>query len=286
MHHHAILVALLPLPLLALGTASVTRAQVRPVVNERVAALIEPMGIEHMVGIGARESWGDGRDMLFGHSYAEVGLVNHTSPIYSMTGGYFEVSPIAFMIVRAHMLEVEVWPIGLDGAGYFPSDNGARPSLEGATAGATSGGLSASLSVVLQGAVDIGDVRAILWNETSAEYYRLGEAPYHYSARHAFVLAQDDVILGNWAMALAELHLSTNVALRLGAYDDVRAVPRSGALNHQIGGVAMLEIERPVPEIADVTILARVGGYLERDGAAAGDVTALLAVMARYELMP
>lgn len=262
---------------------SLAEAQPRPVVNQRVVGLLNPMGVEHAVGVGLRAPIGDPAELLFSGAHVELGAVNYTSPIYTRTGGYLELSPIAPLVLRVEAAQATVWPIGLDGAGYFPSRDGQRPSLEGAR-GEAATGWDARASAVLQMAFPLGPLRLVLWNESAVELVQLGDAPYHFSARHDAVLARRDFVVSDWGMAMLEIPIG-GWALRLGVYDEVRAVPRSGWLANQLGGIAMLSADRVVPEIGSVAAFVRAGAYTHHQRRA-GDPALLLGVMVRYELTP
>jgi len=267
---------------LLLSSPSPAAAQSRVVAQQRLVGVVEPMGAEHMAAVAVRADLGDPSEPLFTGAHAEAGVVNHTSPIYTMTGGYLQVSPIALLQLRAQLTSVNVWPIGTDGAGYYPSQDGALPDLS-AAAGGDASGFSFLVSGVLQGAVPIGDARLVLWSELSWEHLRLGDAPHHFSARHDTVLARQDDVIGDWSMLMLELPIARGVVLRFGAYDNVRHVPRSGWLSNQLGAVVMLSADDPIPEVGHVLPFVRVGAYTNHPRRA-GDPTALFGVMVRYEL--
>lgn len=275
------------LPCLALALSvlpSIGQAQARPVIQQRVVGLLNPMGVEHSVGVAARARLGDPDELLFTGAHAEAGFVNYTSPIYTMNAGYLEVSPLAILMLRAEIAQTHVWPIGLGGAGYYGASQDRMPALD-PEAGREASGWNVRLSAVLQAAFDVGPLRLVLWNEASAEHVRLGEARFHYSARHDAVLARDDWVLGDWGMAMLEVPLGDGLVARLGLYDEVRAVPRSGWLSNQAGLVAMLAAERPVPEVGWVLPFLRAGIYTHHERRA-GEPTLLAGVMVRYEIMP
>ncbi len=269
--------------LLVLALPSPAAAQARPVLHQRAVAQLGPMGLEHALALGVRADLGDPDELLFTGAHAEAGAVNYTSPIYSTTGGYLEVSPLAFLVLRATLAATAVWAIGQPGAGYYGAQSPSLPPLDG-DAGGAAHGWTAALSTILQGAIPLGPLRAILWDELQLEHVRLGEAPYHYSARHDAVLARDDDVIGNWAMALLEIPLgSPDLALRLGAYHDLRHLPRAGATFQQLGGVAMLAATRPDPAVGEVLAFARAGAWIEHERRA-GDFALLAGVLVRYEL--
>ncbi len=266
---------------LAVLSAAPAQAQPRLVLHERLVGVVNPMGGEHMLAAGARLELGDGSDLLTQGTYAEIAAVNYLSPIYSMSGGYVEVSPLAFLVLRAQLTSVDVWSIGMPGAGYYGSDNGAVPSLA-PDAGGEAHGFSALGAATLQMAFPIDDARLILWDELSVEHLGLGDAPYHFSARHDAVLARHDQIFGSHAMALLEIPLPDRWSLRLGAYDELRVIPRSGWLSNQVGGMVMLAGDRPLDVIGSITPFVRVGAYTHHERRA-GEVAVLLGAMIRWE---
>ena len=160
-------------------------AQPRVVAHQRAVGVINPMGVEHMVAPAVRTSLHDGDDLLLRDTYAEVGAASYTSPIYQMSGGYLEISPVAFLVLRAQLTQMQVWPIGMPGAGYYGTDNDALPPLDGER-GASASGFDAVVSALLQGAYGVGAFRAILWNELSFEHLICGHGrPLRGGAREA-----------------------------------------------------------------------------------------------------
>lgn len=260
--------------------------RVRAVVNERLVAVVNPMGAEHAIGVGLRAPLGDPDELLFRGAHAEAGVVNYTSPVYSTTAAYLQVSPLAFLVLRAEIAGLEMWSIGLDGAGYFPVTSDRRPlasaDLQG-DRGAHASGWGLTLSTILQGAVPIGPLRLIVWNQLGAEHVRLGEAPYYYHPRYDAVLAQQDWVITNWAMVLLEADLGAGARLRFGGYDELRDVPRSGAFANQAGLVAALAIERADPAVPELMPIVRLGIHTHRR-AGAGELTLLVGLLARYDL--
>ena len=258
----------------------------RAVVNERLVVVVNPMGAEHGIGVGLRAPLGNPDELLFQGAHAEAGVVNYTSPVYSATGAYFQVSPFAFLVLRAEIAGLEMWPIGLDGAGYFPVANDLPPLRSDALQserGARAGGWSLTLSAILQGAVPIGPLRLIVWNQLGAEHVRLGDAAYYYHPRYDAVLAQQDWVITNWAMVLLEAELGAGTHLRFGAYDELRDVPRSGSFANQAGLVAALAIEGADPAVPELMPIVRLGIHTHRRSGP-GELTLLVGLLARYEL--
>ncbi len=257
--------------LLLLSSASASSAaaqapEVRGVLHERLVLLLNPMGAEHQLRAGLRGRLGDPDELLFSGAHAEAGAVGYVSPVYAIHGGYLQVSPLAFLVLRAEMTGTAMWPIGMDGAGYYPVDvydgDVSAEQLPG-HAGETAGGWNLTVAATLQGLVPLGPARLLIWNETQLGHVTLGDAPYFYSLKHDLILAGRDWVLENDALLLAELALSADVGFRFGAYDSLRFVPASGYLGHQVGPVLMLTFERPSEEVTRVEIFVRGGWYTD-----------------------
>lgn len=259
--------------------------ELRPVLTQRVVGLVEPMGAEHAIQLGARAPVGDPRELLFADTHVELGVSSYTTPIDSMNGAYLQVSPLAFLVLRAELLGVTVWPLGIDGAGYYgvSGDLGELGPLPAGDARHASGWVGLA-SAVLQLAFPIGPLRVIVWNQLGVEHVRVGDADYQLSARHDAVLARGEWIVDEDAMVLLEGRLGDQLLLRGGAYDALRFVPRSGYLANQAGLIAALSIERVDPAVPEVMPFARVGVYT--DGRRAGSFTLLAGITVRYELAP
>jgi hypothetical protein len=258
----------------------------RAVVRERLAFVVNPMGVEHMISLAARVRLGDARDPLMEDAHLEVGAVTYTSPIYSMTGAYAELSPIAFLVLRAEITGVALWPIGLQGAGFYALDGYEADvrgeSLDGAR-GSVAAGVNVQLGATLRAAVALGPIRPILWSELVLEVERLGEQPFRYSPKYDLVLGREDLMLASSTMLLIELALSDTLRVRAGAYDDLRAVPSSGHLVHQIGPTLMVALDTPGETIREVLFVARAGVYTD-PSRREGEWTGLAALLARYDL--
>jgi hypothetical protein len=81
-------------------------------------------------------------------------------------------------------------------------------------------------------------------------------------------------------MALVEISFG-NVFLRIGAYDDVRYVPRSGYLANQVGPIIALTIENADPAVPEITPFIRAG--FNTNGTREEEWGGLAGVMIRYD---
>lgn len=259
----------LTVPTVALGqTAEVPPtppSPVRVVVHQQLIALLNPMGVEHRLDLGVRRSIGDQSDMLFDGAHFEIGAATALSPVYAIGGGYMELAPVSFIVLRGEVNGATVWPIGMSGAGYYGltgyGDDVHAQSLPAADAGQANGWLATG-SVTLQGAAELGAGARILFaSELGATHAVLGAAPFYYSMKHDLVLAREDFLLTNGAFLGLELRVASDLVVRVGAYDDLRYVPASGYLGHQIGGIVMVGWDHLSENVGSLTIFVRGGGY-------------------------
>ncbi len=269
------LLALMPSP---------SAAQTHVVVHQRMVGLVNPVGAEHAISLGVRVDHDDGVDPLREGTHLELGGVAYVSPISQLSGGYVQVSPWAFLVLRAELLSLTQWPIGMDGAGYYAVEGNDR-LVGGLSAddGAVAAGFDLQLSATLQLAVQIDAVRPIFLAQLMLEHETLGDAPFHYDPRYDLVLARQDWMLAASSYALLEIAASPQVALRFGAFDDLRFVPRSGYANHVLGPVAMLALTELDPAVPEILVLIRAGEHLDASRRE-GEWTGLLAVLCTYEL--
>lgn len=275
--------------LLLLSSAAPAAAQpgeVRGVLHERLVLLLNPMGAEHQLRAGVRGRLGDPNELLFMGAHAEAGAVGYVSPVYAIHGGYLQVSPLAFLVLRAEMTGTVMWPIGMDGAGYYPVDGyggDVRAEQLPGHAGETASGWNLTVAATLQGLVPLGPLRLLIWDEVQLGHVSLGAASHFYSLKHDLVLAGRDWVLENDALLLAEVSLSSDASLRFGAYDNLRYVPSSGYLGHQVGPVLMLSFERPSDEVTRVELFVRGGWYTDHVVREA-ELTTLGVVSVTYDL--
>ncbi|MBX3269585.1 MAG: hypothetical protein KF729_04960 [Sandaracinaceae bacterium] len=260
---------------------------VRVVAHQRLIALLNPMGAEHRFDLSVRAPLGDQRDLFFDGAHLQGGATSFVSPVYAIGGGFVELAPFSFLVLRGEVMGAGVWPIGMNAAGHYGltsyDDDVRGEALPGAQGGSARG-LFAGGSVTLQGAIGLGDgVRLLFASELGLTYVALGDAPYYYSMKHDLVLAREDLVLTNSAFLGLEVRCASDLLLRVGAYDDVRHVPASGYVGHQLGPIAMLSWERIDPALSGLTIFVRGGGYTHHVFRA-GEATILGGVALDYDL--
>lgn len=261
----ALLVALLA----SLALATVVRAQPRPrshgVAHEQLAASLNPMGAENRLDVAVRSELGDDHDLFTQGTHVEGGVSTALSPVYAYAGGYVQVSPLSFLVLRADVQSAGVWPIGMSGAGYYGL-SGYDAAVNGqslvAEEGGSAGGWSASAAVTLQGAVDLDEgVRLLVGSELDVVRTALGDRAFSYSMRHDAILAREDTLVLSSSFLGAELAPVSDFVVRFGAYDDLRHVPASGYVGHQLGPLVMVEWHHVTREVSSLGIFVRAGAY-------------------------
>lgn len=259
----------------------------RAVLHQQLVALLNPMGAEHRLELGLRDELGNPDDILTSLAHIEGGIATAVSPVYAMGGGYLQVAPVSFLVLRGEIVGATVWPIGMSGAGHYAlggygADVRAQ-ALPAENAGTASGWL-ATVSATLQGALDLTTgVRLLLLSELGLTRAVMGEAPFYYSMKHDLVLAREDFVLTSSSFLGMELRAASDLVVRFGAYDDLRHVPGSGYVGHQVGPVVMLEWAHPAPMVGSLAIFVRGGGYTHHV-TREGEATILGGVAVDYEL--
>ena len=275
---------LLPLP--ASASAQEGSEALHGVVHQGFLALLNPMGMQHRIGVGVRARLGEPSELLFGGAHVEAGAISYVAPVFAIHGAYLQVSPLSFLVLRAEVAEMSVWPLGLEGAGYFTmqgygDDFGveARP----ADAASAADGWNVRLRARLQAAAPIGDARLLASNTITFEHDTLGSATHYYSPRHDLVLARQDWVVLNDALVVAEIPLAPDVDILAGAYSNLRWVPRSGYLGHQVGPLLAVKFEHPADSVDTIGIFVR-GGWYTHHGTRGGQPTLLGGLSVDYDL--
>lgn len=263
------------------------QSRVRGVVHQQLIALLNPMGLEHTARAGFRGPLGDQRDLLFMGAHAETGVVSYLAPVYAIQGGYVQVSPFSFLVLRAEVTGAVVWPIGMSGAGYYALqryDDDVRPTALTAERGGVATGWSMRVSTTLQGLVPLGtDVRILAADELTVQHASLGGGSHYYDMKWDLVLAERDWVVVNNGAVLLEVDVDPGTRVRAGAYDDLRVVPASGYVGHQVGPLATLTFVAPSTEVSSLTIFVR-GGYYTHHVLRAEELTILGGVTLAYDL--
>lgn len=287
----ALVVVALALP--ARASASCLGAGVpRWAAHQGLVLLLNPMGAEHNLRLGLCVPLYDAPDASLALNHLELGAVTYVSPVYAIGGGYAQVVPASFLVLRSELSGMGVWPLPLDGAGYFARDGyDTRWTADDlpAAAATTASGWTFRGVAALRGRVDLagvpwgGSLALVVYDAFFADYHELGSAAYFAQLRFDVVSARRDWVLGNEAMLMVGVPVDRGTELRIGAYDQTRDVPASGYVGNQIGGLVMLTWTRPFPGVDEISVFVRVGGYTSH-GVRLGEATTLGGAMTDHDL--
>jgi hypothetical protein len=205
-------------------------------VDETFLVVANPEGFENQLRANVCLPLIHRPGILFDYTALEAGAFNYVSPVYVHQGAYVQVTPLSFIQLRADAAAVGIWPLPLDGAGYF-AFGGYTNQFADVTMPAHvargSGGFNGTLSVNLQGEVPLtGRVSLIATSTFALDYWYVGDRSYYFNPRRDLVLAKSDTVVKETAFALVGLQLNPTTALHLGGVEDLSWVPSSGYVSN------------------------------------------------------
>ncbi len=211
----------------------------------------------------------------------------HTSSSSSShIGAYAQLTPLSPLQLRIELGHVSVWPFFFDRAGYFGLagyDADFRNDRLPAEDASSAQGWNLNLVAILRARIRIGSVGIVVMNQLNYEYWRVGEADFYLNLRRDVVMSRSDWVLYNEALLCLEINLNDDIAMRVGVFDAVKYVPRSGYLGHLIGGMVMFNWRRLSRGVYDLSPFVRVGGYTHH-AFRRGTTAVTVGVIASYEL--
>lgn len=220
-------------------------------------------GLEHQLRIGACIPLFKTMGPLFNLSSVEAGFVMHTTPIYLMPGAYLTVAPLSILKLQVEAAPILYWPIGVSAAGYYPIDgyssDYSKASLP-AEDGATATGWYVRFGPTLQLAVPVGPIKIILVDVLRFEHFQIGPADFYFHNRNDLPAARKEWFVDNLAILMAEFRLHPNVALRVGANDQIVSNFGGKNISNAVRGVAMLNLAKLGHQVRDFTIILAAGG--------------------------
>lgn len=264
--------AILGIALVAPGAAGAEprqclgRGDERWLVDQTLLLLAGPEAFENQLrGNACLPILTDHEGILFDYAAFETGFFDYLSPVYTHLGTYASVTPLSFLQFRADVAGIVVWPLPLDGAGYFefPGYTGRTSDVTMPAAdGRSALGLNVTLTMTLQAAVPLGSrVELQLNNSFGPDYFYLGDKPHYFNPRRDVVLKRSDYLVKNTALLALEIRATPEVAVRLGAVDDLTWVPGSEQeLINQVFGYASVQIRRD-KDLRDIEPFAKLGAY-------------------------
>ena len=247
-----------------------------------------PLGIEHRLRIGVCTPFSKKPGILHELSFFEAGFQQHTSPIYLMPGGYLVFAPLSFLVFNAEVAPILYWPIGLEGAGYYPLggyESDYRSEALPGDAGAEAQGWYLRGGMTLQLAASIGPVRLIVLDSLQLERWVLGESEHYYHNRNDLPAANPESFIDNNAIVMVEIPLRPNINLRLGVNDQLVMNLGARQISNTLAGVAMVHFERVGERIHDLTPIFRIGGRTHHP-VRQGEISIIVALTFSADLSP
>ncbi len=209
--------------------------------------------------------------LLFKMSQLEPGAFAFITPSFVRGGGYLELVPLSFLVLRFSASGIYYFPLpGFKAAAYF--DAGSR-DFSWPSSGFVNhvtvdkeqgGGVNLSATLVLRAAVTLkrlpkGPLELFVLNSFAADYWYFGTHDYYYNQRADAVLSRSDVALQNTAAVLVGFPLTTRVGMRVGATDSLLYLPRPKEIGwNQVGGLIMFPLQIHHRRISDFTVFTRI----------------------------
>jgi len=271
------------------GKHCLNEPRTKLLLNQTLGAQLNPLGAEHQLTLSVCTPLIEKPGLLFDYTNVEAGVLNYLSPAYTHLGGFVSITPLSIFQLRAEASGLFIWPLPIDGAGYFPYasyqgdfSTAARPKEEAGSAM----GYSLGLSATLRGEVGLGQGKKLLLADTLlTEYWSAGDAPYWYVLRRDVIAKRGDVVLKNSGALLFEIAATDNIAIRAGLLDDMVIVPGSDYIGNLAAGIVTMMFKSVGRVAKNLQPFVRVGVYTHhafRDG----QPSALAGFNVVYDLNP
>ncbi|MCB9595428.1 MAG: hypothetical protein H6719_22095 [Sandaracinaceae bacterium] len=233
--------------------------------HHSLVLLLNPTGAEYNGRFGLCVPLYDEDDAALRLNHLEVGVSTYLSPIYAVGGGYAQIGPASFLFLRAELHALTIWPIPLEGAGFYERtgyDDGWRSEDLPLDEGGAASGWSARFKAVLRGAVDLGEAfELVLVTSPWLEINVLDRGTYYLDVRDDLIAANGDWVFANEGVLLFGVRLPEGPSLRFGAFSALRVVPAAGYVGHRAGPFVMASFPWPDPAIESIDVFLRLGLY-------------------------
>ncbi len=236
------------------------------VLNQFLGGKLNPLGVEHRLELGPCLPLIRKPHMLFDFTNLRFGAINYVSPTYAHLGGFFAISPLSIVELRAEVSGLTIWPIPMSRTGYNAvAGYGAPfgPDDLPAGNGGSAWGVMAAFRPTLRARVGLGQspLSLVVNDGLALEFWQVGDEAYYYNARRDVVLARKDWLLANTAIVALEIPVHPNATLMLGGMDDVVYVPASEYLEHKVSGLVSIRLDRLGKGMRDFQPFVTVGVY-------------------------
>jgi hypothetical protein len=263
----------------AMGQHCLGEARSKLVLTETLVQQTEPLGVENQLQVSGCMPLVRSPGILFDRTNLQTGLIVYAAPVYVSPGAFVSIAPLSILELRAEAEPFWTWPIGMDGAGYFPRSS-ADEQFEDLPAdqAESARGWTATFTGALQAEVHVAPRWTVaVLDQLAYAYWSVGGAPFYYHPRYDLVMARQDWVGKNMAFLLLGRRFSERVTVRAGLTDELMWSARSGNGQNILAGVVTADVAG-WPRSGDVlSPFLRVGAFTEhafRDGVAVlGGVT-------------
>jgi hypothetical protein len=190
-------------------------------------------------------------------------LIASLAPVYAMPGAFVSIAPLSVIELRAEAAGVAQWPIGLDGAGYFPLASAQAPWSDlPAANGAAAHGYFVNLSGTLRFELPVADRWSLLAaNMASLQRWQLGDAPAYYNTRHDLPMERRDTLFKDVALLLLQHAPNPRLKLRFGVTGDFTRVTSTGYHQDVVAALLAAVFARWPGPASETRLFLRLGAY-------------------------
>jgi hypothetical protein len=252
-----------------------------------LAGALNPRGLELQLQLGRCQPLVTQPGLLWDYTNVQSGLTGYLSPTYAMPGAFLSIRPLSLLELRAEAELIQMWRIGLDGAGYFPL-SGYRDdwSTLPASRARPAQGYTASLTANLQAELPLADGWSLLAADSASwQRWQLGGAGHYYNVRLDLPMARREWLLRNTAVMLVNRQLTGRVRLRFGITDDLTWVEGSGYRQEVLAGLLTAVIARWPGATGETQPFIRLGGYTAH-AYRRGELQLVAGVSTTFDLAP
>jgi hypothetical protein len=257
------------------------------ILDQILGARLTPAGIENRFDLGLCFPLIRNSHPLLAYTNVRFGAVNYVSPTYAHLGGFFAISPLSILELRAEVSGLTLWPTPFDRTGYqvvdaydSPFD---KPDLP-ASGGTTGWGVMAVIKPTLRGRVPLGSKLSLVFNDSLAfEYWQVGDQDFYFNCRRDMVLARKEWLVYNSAILALEVPIHPNATLMVGAMDDLVYLPPAGYTDHRLHGLAAIRLDRLGKSIREFRPFVGVGRIFSHKEFQ-GQMSIILGISTSYRL--
>jgi hypothetical protein len=233
------------------------------ILDQLLGARLAPVGVENRFDLGFCFPLIRNSHPLLAYTNVRFGAVNYTSPTYVHLGGFFAISPLSILELRAEVSGLYLWPTPFDRTGYQEVDGYEshfdKPDLP-ASGGTSGSGVFAAFKPTLRARVGLAPKLSIAFSDTaSVEFWQVGDEDFYFNCRRDMVMARKDWLFYNSGVLALEFAVHPNATLMVGAMDDLVYLLETGYTDHRLHGLLAIRLDRLGKSIREFRPFVGVG---------------------------